>query len=77
MKDCLAWVLYLDIICLNQDGNLLDACVAAAVAALKVVTLPEVLYSVETNEKIVNTSKSKNLNVKEYPVSTTCAIFER
>lgn len=31
----LAWVLYCDIICLDYDGNLLDASVFALLAALK------------------------------------------
>ncbi|XP_053521477.1 exosome complex component RRP43 isoform X1 [Artibeus jamaicensis] len=31
----LAWVLYCDLICLDYDGNVLDACTFAVVAALK------------------------------------------
>lgn len=31
----LAWVLFCDIICLNNDGGLTDACVTALVGALK------------------------------------------
>lgn len=35
--DCLqlCWVLYCDIMCLDYDGNLLDACVISLLAALK------------------------------------------
>ena len=29
------WVLYCDLICVNYDGNLLDACVTALTAALR------------------------------------------
>jgi exosome complex RNA-binding protein Rrp42 (RNase PH superfamily) len=34
-----AWVVYLDIVCLNYDGGVLDAAVLAAVAALRNRTL--------------------------------------
>lgn len=34
-KDKLAWCLYADLICLDYDGSLLDACLLALVAALK------------------------------------------
>lgn len=30
-----AWVVYLDLVCLNYDGGVLDAAVLAAVAALR------------------------------------------
>lgn len=30
----MCWVLYCDLICLNYDGNLLDACILALVSAL-------------------------------------------
>jgi exosome complex component RRP43 len=30
-----AWVLHCDLLCINLDGSLLDACVMALVAALK------------------------------------------
>ena len=33
----LSWVLHLDIVCLNHDGNILDAGAKAAVAALRLV----------------------------------------
>jgi exosome complex component RRP43 len=29
------WVLYADILCMNHDGNILDACQLALLAALK------------------------------------------
>lgn len=31
----LCWVLYCDIMCLDYDGNILDACIIALLAALK------------------------------------------
>lgn len=34
------WVLYCDLICLDYDGNLLDACVTALIAALRICKCP-------------------------------------
>jgi exosome complex component RRP43 len=30
-----AWVLYIDVVCINYDGNPLDACLVAVMAALR------------------------------------------
>lgn len=35
-----AWVVYLDVVCLNYDGGVLDAAVLAAVGALRNCTSP-------------------------------------
>lgn len=35
VPDKLCWVLYLDVYCLNDDGNLTDASLLAAITALK------------------------------------------
>lgn len=75
--DRLAWVVYLDIICLNQDGNVFDACLAATIAALRTTTIPHVTYNAENGEKTVDVSKRRKLVVRSTPVSTTTAIFER
>jgi len=34
-KNKLVWVLYCDILCLNYDGSVIDACTGAMMAALK------------------------------------------
>lgn len=77
VPDVLAWVLHVDIICLNQDGGLLDACVISAIAALKTVTLPEVIYDAEKQQKIVNIDNRKNLRIRSLPIATTFAVFDR
>ena len=41
----LVWSVQIDIICLNEDGNLTDACFLAAVMGLYNTRLPEVLVS--------------------------------
>lgn len=43
--DKLVWVLYCDIICLNHDGALTDACVIALTAALKTGRLKLILQN--------------------------------
>lgn len=34
-KNKLIWVLYCDILCLNYNGSIVDACIGAVIAALK------------------------------------------
>ncbi|XP_058800745.1 exosome complex component RRP43-like isoform X2 [Phymastichus coffea] len=47
-KDKLVWVLYCDLICIDYDGSVIDACVGSLIAALQILTLPTVEYTVET-----------------------------
>ena len=50
-----AWVLYIDIICLDHDGNIRDAAVAGLMAALRSLQIPELDFDSET-EKVSVTS---------------------
>ncbi|XP_057563065.1 exosome complex component RRP43 isoform X3 [Hippopotamus amphibius kiboko] len=72
----LAWVLYCDLICLNHDGNILDACTFALLAALKNVQLPEVTINEETALAEVNLKKKSYLNIRTHPVATSFAVFD-
>ncbi|XP_069615053.1 exosome complex component RRP43 [Ranitomeya imitator] len=72
----LAWVLYCDLICLDYDGNLLDACVCALVAALRNVRLPAVKISDDTGLAQVQLSSKSPLNILKHPVSTSFAVFD-
>ena len=66
--DKLVWVLYCDIICINYDGNLLDACVLALVSALQNTQLP--IVTMDTDEVVrTNTEESKTLTINSYPVA--------
>ncbi|TKA57042.1 hypothetical protein B0A53_00998 [Rhodotorula sp. CCFEE 5036] len=47
-----AWVVYLDIVCLNYDGGVLDAAVLAAVAALRNLKFPEASYDSDTGRTV-------------------------
>ncbi|KAM9609852.1 exosome complex component RRP43 isoform 2-T2 [Trichechus inunguis] len=72
----LAWVLYCDLICLDYDGNILDASTFALLAALKNVQLPEVNINEETALAEVNLKKKSHLNIRNHPVATSFAIFD-
>ncbi|KAJ6658270.1 hypothetical protein lerEdw1_020542 [Lerista edwardsae] len=72
----LAWVLYCDIICLDYDGNLLDASMCAFVAALKNVQLPAVTINEETGLAEVNLKEKTPLSMKKQPVATSFVLFD-
>ncbi|NXI16313.1 EXOS8 protein, partial [Irena cyanogastra] len=72
----LAWVLYCDIICLDYDGNLLDASVFALLAALKNVQLPLVTINEETGLSEVNLKQKSPLIIRKHPVASSFAVFD-
>ncbi|CAB3373448.1 Hypothetical predicted protein [Cloeon dipterum] len=76
MPDKLAWVLYCDLICLDHDGSVLDACVAALVSALCTVTLPEVKFDAITKNKTVELEKRRPLTLTCFPFASTFATFD-
>lgn len=76
VPDRLAWVLYLDIVCLNLDGGLLAAAVCAATAALKNTSLPAVDMDVETGVKIVKAEVRSPVSVNATPFASTFAVFD-
>ncbi|KFV87215.1 Exosome complex component RRP43, partial [Struthio camelus australis] len=72
----LAWVLYCDIICLDYDGNVLDASTFALLAALKNVQLPAVTVNEETGLSEVNLKQKNPLIIRKHPVATSFAVFD-
>ncbi len=50
-----AWTLFVDMLVINDDGNLLDACMLSLMAALKDVRLPTVKYN-ETDNTVKEVS---------------------
>lgn len=75
-KEKLAWCLYADLVCLDYDGAVVDACIVALISALRTVTLPHVQHDIELDTKLVDNNNRKPLPVYTIPVSTTFAIFE-
>ncbi|KAG7269973.1 hypothetical protein CRUP_021828 [Coryphaenoides rupestris] len=72
----LCWVLYCDLMCLDYDGNLLDACIIALLAALKNTQLPEVTVNPETSLPEVNLQNRTPLQVHRHPVGSSFCVFD-
>nr|CAH0100483.1 unnamed protein product [Daphnia galeata] len=71
-----SWVLYCDLLCINLDGSLLDACVMALVAALKNLSLPVVSYDEEMDKLISNIEDKMGFHGIKQPVTSTFSLFE-
>ncbi|KAL0994875.1 hypothetical protein UPYG_G00128600 [Umbra pygmaea] len=76
VKGKLCWVLYCDIMCLDYDGNLLDACLIALLAALKNARLPKVTFSKDSEVPEVNLENRTGLNIHKHPVAASFAVFD-
>ncbi|TNN63508.1 Exosome complex component RRP43 [Liparis tanakae] len=72
----LCWVLYCDMMCLDYDGNLLDACIVALLAALKNTKLPEVTIGSETSLPEVDLEKRRGLRIHKHPVAASFGVFD-
>ncbi|XP_068456677.1 exosome complex component RRP43 [Clinocottus analis] len=72
----LCWVLYCDMMCLDYDGNVLDACIIALLAALKNTQLPEVTINTETSSPEVNFEKKRGLQIHKHPVGASFSVFD-
>ncbi len=73
----LVWVLYIDLICLNNDGNVQDTCCLAMIAALKTLKLYQMDYDENENKPIV-VKPINMISIKLYnePVCTTLFALE-
>lgn len=76
-KGKLAWVLYCDLVCLDDDGSVLDTAVIALVTALRSVKLPKVEYDVDTKVIKVDDEQRTPLNLKCLPITSTFVVFEK
>jgi len=86
----LAWILYCDVICLDLDGNLFDACLLSVMAALSATSLPKV--SMDETSKVVTVEMTEGgnagsgkradgvrrmpLGVSDIPVSSSFSVFD-
>ena len=75
----LIWVIYLDLICLNHDGNLHDAVVTASVSALKNLKIPSVNITsdIDGGDDVikVDTESTRVMKLNSEPVSVTTGII--
>ena len=66
------WSLNLDVVCINDDGNVLDAAVLALSAALNNTWLPATVVIEETGRVVVDPDGEKTrLELKFIPISVT------
>ncbi|WVF68114.1 hypothetical protein IAT40_002877 [Kwoniella sp. CBS 6097] len=71
-----AWVIYIDVVCINYDGNAFDAAVLAVMAALKNARLPSARYDEETGRTICSRTETHPLTLGRIPLSCSFGIFE-
>ena len=71
------WVLYIDLICLNNDGNVQDACCLAMMSALKTVSLYEMSFDEnELKPAISYPLVRRQLQLHAEPMCTTLFALE-
>ncbi|CAM0142709.1 hypothetical protein VKS41_002730 [Umbelopsis sp. WA50703] len=69
------WSLYADIVCINYDGNILDASFLALVCALKDLSLPTATVLPSSIVQANSSMMIKPLNMRRIPISSTFCIF--
>lgn len=74
-KGAAAWSVTLTITCLNYDGNILDAVLLVAVAALRDTQIPAVELT-DSGAVVESDKPAKSLTLKTIPVCLTMALFE-
>ena len=74
-KGRLAWCLYIDLVALDHSGNIWDAALAAMLAALETVSLPEASVDPDTGEISVDPTSRTSLPLHCRPVSSTSCLF--
>lgn len=72
----LVWVLHIDLVCLDYDGNVMDACTLALISALKNTSLPAVTVDEDTGDIKTDPTSLSPLPVASCPVSTSFIIFD-
>nr|XP_054754767.1 exosome complex component RRP43-like [Lytechinus pictus] len=72
----MVWVLYCDMICLDYDGNIIDACLIALLAALRNVRLPVVTMNEDTGLAELSSTEKKSLDIVNQFAATTFSVFD-
>jgi len=75
-KQQYVWYIYVDMYCLNDDGNTTDACVIALLAALTNAQIPQVIITQEGNVYMDTTKPKMTLKIKHYPIPLTFATID-
>ncbi|KAI8091327.1 exosome complex component RRP43-like protein [Gilbertella persicaria] len=69
------WVLYADIVCLNYDGNILDASLLALMTALKDLKLPKATVSPSMVVEADPTQLAEPIQLSRHLVASTFSVF--
>ncbi|GAB1519547.1 hypothetical protein RhiTH_002615 [Rhizoctonia solani] len=72
-----AWVIYVDAVCINYDGNILDATMLAVVAALQNARIPVPTYDLDTGRTTCSRTETLPLALTHMPVTISFGIFDR
>ncbi|KAI9322834.1 exosome complex exonuclease RRP43-like protein [Dichotomocladium elegans] len=72
-----AWVLYADIVCLNYDGNILDASLLALMSALQKLRLPRTTVSESMVVEADASSERVALPLSRFLVASTFCVFQQ
>ncbi|CAG8626631.1 11524_t:CDS:2 [Dentiscutata erythropus] len=70
------WVLYIDLVCVNYDGNIYDASVIGMITALANVKLPEATFEEASGLVKATEELSVTLKLQRIPYSVTIALFD-
>ncbi|KAI9008302.1 ribosomal protein S5 domain 2-type protein [Gaertneriomyces semiglobifer] len=70
------WVLYADIVCINYQGNVLDAAIIALMAALQHVRLPPATFYEEEDTVRVAIARTVSIRPKKILLPATFGIFD-
>ncbi|GAB5591590.1 hypothetical protein Unana1_06490 [Umbelopsis nana] len=69
------WSLYADIVCINYDGNILDASFLALICALKDLSLPKATVLPSSIVQANSSEQLRPLKLHRLPVSSTFCVF--
>ncbi|KAI9633658.1 ribosomal protein S5 domain 2-type protein [Dioszegia hungarica] len=70
------WALYIDVVCINYDGNAFDAAVLAVMAALRNTRLPKAVYDPNTNKTTCVRGETYPLSLGRTLLACTFGIFQ-
>jgi len=72
------WVLYIDTVVINHDGNLFDACALAMFSALKDTRLPKAWWDADVEAVVCSPERSqaRSLRLRGCPVPMSFSVFK-
>ncbi|BEI85830.1 hypothetical protein CcaverHIS002_0601170 [Cutaneotrichosporon cavernicola] len=71
-----AWSVYIDVVCINFDGNAYDAAVLAVMAALRNTRLPRATYSEDNQQVTCDASVTFPLPLGRLPLAASFGVFQ-